>query len=329
MPRLPAPWYRTSRNRWYARMNGVQVPLDVTDPNDIQGAWAAFRKLLGLGESPAPVPAVVKTISALVPEYLSAVSHRVSSHTLAGYRSRLAWLSREFGTQSVHTLNPLDVERAANREPWSDGTRRWTLTVTTLFVRWSGRQDWRCRKPCPVSRGAEQVLSLDQFERVVSHCRGEFGPYLLFLWLTGCRPGEARTLTADAVDWQNGTASVREHKTRRRGKTRTLYLSGEALAVLKGQSRTSGHLFRRSDGKPFSRHGIMERWNRVAKLAGVYPLTCYCLRHSFATRALESGLSDTDVAALLGHSSTAILHRVYSHVSANARRLREVVSRVR
>ena len=55
----------------------------------------------------------------------------------------------------------------------------------------------------------------------------------------------------------------------------------------------------------------------------------YGYRHTFATEALASGVSDAQVAALLGHSSTATLHKHYSHLTSQATAMREALSRVR
>jgi integrase len=53
----------------------------------------------------------------------------------------------------------------------------------------------------------------------------------------------------------------------------------------------------------------------------------YALRHSWATRALESGVDAITVATLMGHSDTSTLARVYSHVGLNPAHLRQQVER--
>jgi hypothetical protein len=44
MPRKAAPWYRKARKMWFATIAGRQHPLNVTDPNDKEGAWEAYRR---------------------------------------------------------------------------------------------------------------------------------------------------------------------------------------------------------------------------------------------------------------------------------------------
>ena len=51
-------------------------------------------------------------------------------------------------------------------------------------------------------------------------------------------------------------------------------------------------------------------------------------RHSFATEALSAGVPDAVVAALLGHTSTEMVHAHYSHISENARLLQDAAEKV-
>ena len=137
-------------------------------------------------------------------------------------------------------------------------------------------------------------------------------------------------MTVDAVHWQERCAVLSEHKTAHRGKVRVIYLSDEALAILRGQQaeHPQGYLFRRPTGGRWTTHSVTQKFARVRRLAGV-KITAYGLHHSFATDARANGVPDAQVAALLGHSGTATLHRHYSHLTARAKALREALCRIR
>jgi integrase len=82
------------------------------------------------------------------------------------------------------------------------------------------------------------------------------------------------------------------------------------------------------DGK-LTAQAIGSRMRTLCRRAGLRRLTVYGYRHSFATDVLANGVPDATVAALLGHSSTAMLHKHYSHLTARADVLRKAASMVR
>lgn len=64
----------------------------------------------------------------------------------------------------------------------------------------------------------------------------------------------------------------------------------------------------------------------AAKVGTKYALTA--IRHSFATRMLESGMDHLSVAALLGHADGTMLAKVYSHVGQKTDFLRDELLKV-
>lgn len=55
----------------------------------------------------------------------------------------------------------------------------------------------------------------------------------------------------------------------------------------------------------------------------------YGHRHTFITDALAGGTPEAVTAALVGHTSTQVLHRFYSHLGSNAELLRKAACAVR
>lgn len=55
----------------------------------------------------------------------------------------------------------------------------------------------------------------------------------------------------------------------------------------------------------------------------------YGYRHTFATDALVSGVPDATVVTLLGHTSTTMLFKQYSHLTSRADVLRRTAATVR
>jgi integrase len=151
------------------------------------------------------------------------------------------------------------------------------------------------------------------------------------LWGTGVRPGEAAAITADNFDADAGLVRLKDHKTAHKGKARVIYLPPavvEILDRLKGRY-PSGPLLRNRCGRPWTGWAIVKAMQATRGRAGLPGKVAYGLRHTFATDALAAGVPDAQVAELLGHSGTAMLHRHYSHLVARSRVLRDALGQVR
>jgi integrase len=99
---------------------------------------------------------------------------------------------------------------------------------------------------------------------------------------------------------------------KRRGFTLSPEKVREVVASLKPERREGGQVVPKSEKDLLreARKKLMAR--EAAKLGTKYALTT--IRHSFATRLLESGVDHITVAALLGHADATMLARVYQHV---------------
>ena len=331
MARTPKPWYRKGRG-WMATINGEQIPLGITDAKDESGAWAALHKLVQGAVRDAISPTTTVKPGAVVDlatAFLEAKKPDVKARSLRGYGQYLKWLVKHFGTRTVEQLDLVLVRSQSAGEEWSDTHRANTHWLVNCFLRWCGRTD-SLPLPQRESRGGEAVIPEEVHRRILAETKGDFRALCSFLWLTGCRPGEATGLTAESVNWDASTVSLKKHKTRHKGKLRTLHLSTTALQVLADQALkydAAGFLFRGLRGRPLSLQAMTMRFERLSEAIG-RKVTSYCYRHSFATRALAAGESDTVVAALLGHSSTAMIHKHYSHTSEMGRTLTDAANRI-
>jgi len=341
MPKKAEPWYRSGRG-WYATLQGRQIPLNITDPNDREGALAAMRALLErlcassvAPEKPTAPPSAVRTVESAVADFLRRQKARISPGAYRQYHFALAvHLVRAFGPRVVRTLTAEEVETWADRPAWSDSTRNNNLGAAGTFLKWAG---WplALRRPAKESRGAETVLSDAQFAKVLAAYDGRFGqadfPALLkVLRETGARPQEIARLTVEAVDWPNTCATLREHKTKRHGAGRVIHFSAAAVAILVGQraKHGTGYLFRTRAGNPYGESIIKTLNQRISKRLGFRVIAYGLGRHSFATKALVSGVPDTVVAALLGHKTTKMVHSNYAHVAEQSRVLKDAVEKV-
>lgn len=146
-------------------------------------------------------------------------------------------------------------------------------------------------------------------------------PLVRFVLAVGCRPGEACYLRWDCIDFDRGTAELREHKTAKRtGEVRVVMLTPEAVAVLAGQKRLVPWVFPNRSGEPYTPAGVRSMLYKAGIRGGTYSL-----RHTAAQGWLDQGVAMEDVAGLLGHKDLRTV-TVYAQVRAD--RLRRVAASI-
>ncbi len=186
------------------------------------------------------------------------------------------------------------------------------------------------RKPQGLVR--DRVLSPEERQLILSSIRdSRFREYVTALTLTGARPGEVRRVAAENVDLERGCWVFLKHKTvKKTGKPRIVYLCPEALELTKKlmARNPEGALFRNTVGMPWSKNAIRLRFKKLRKLhPQLKGVISYTYRASFATDALEAGVPDATVAALLGHTQTNTLHRFYARLSQKIAHLQDAAAK--
>lgn len=190
------------------------------------------------------------------------------------------------------------------------------------------------RKPRAKSRGSQAVIDASEHERLLAAAPAYLRDVLFALHQTGCRPCEVLTVSAANFSADAGLWILHRHKTAHAtGKPRIIYLTPEMITLCRDLAAKypEGPLFRRRSGKPFPPAYYLARLvRRLRRRLGMREsVSPYGYRHSFATDALANGVPDAQVAELLGHSGTGMLHRHYAHLTARAKALREALTRVR
>lgn len=336
MARPNAPFYRQQRDKWYARVGGRILCLNVRGRSRRKEAMVAFARLL-VNQPPPAAPDAV-TVAQIVTAFLSDCKPRVSPACHRNYSLYLRPFARAMRSVAAVHLAPDRIEAYARAKPWSPTYRANFLATVTTCYRAAVRLRLLTVNPLPPlhrppreSRGAEATITQDEYEKLRSVADPLFRDYLTLLWGTGARPGEIAALTVEMVlANKGGIVPLRKHKGSHAGRHRCLILTGEALTVAtaRAQRLGSGLLFRGRNGV-LSAKAIGSRMEYWSRKAGIRRVIAYGFRHSFATDALCQGIPDATVAALLGHSGTGMLHQHYSHLVSRTRTLVAAAESVR
>jgi integrase len=125
----------------------------------------------------------------------------------------------------------------------------------------------------------------------------------------GLRAGEIANLLIGDIDWREGTVTLKGTKSRRQDILPLPIAAGQALADYLQHERPatpSPAIFvRRLDSRdiPITTAAVQKVIRRACKRAGLPDSGSHVLRHTLASRLLESGGSLKEVADVLRHRS--------------------------
>jgi len=311
-----------------------------TNKVDAKNVEEEHRRALRLGEihpnDPWPKPATIgpPIFRTFAKEFLA----YVKTHTKPGTHTFYSVCLDRLLTFAAIADAPLDaitgetVSRYArhrqevpeNSVVTVNGDLRTLRRVLHLAVEW-GRLD---RVPTihelPQSKGRDRVLSFAEEAKYLAKASENLRDAAILAVDTGMRPNSELfplkwadvDLTARAES-PCGVVHVRQGKTD--SAQRSLPLTPRAAEVLGRRKRLTeakGSAFVFA-GAGISGHVTsMQHPHKAAiEAAGLDKFEFYCWRHTFGTRAAQSGMDRFTLARLMGHSSPSVAARYYVHVT--------------
>jgi integrase len=337
--KIASPWFRESKRAWYVCIAGKQHALG----KDREEAFRRFHLLLaGAEPSPRkaePKPEATLTVGQLATAYWKDCERRLAANPLRVAKMFLDAFAGACGTLPAGSVRKHHVEAWLGKHPtWGDSTQHMAKTRLIALFRWSVEQELLSvnpiagiRKPPARSRGQDVVISPEPHARLMASAFPALRNVLFALHQSGARPGEVVSVTAADFHAEQSVWVLRKHKTAAKGKSRIVYLTPELVALCRelAQRYPKGPLFRNARGQPWHKIGVAKRLRELRERLGLRGIVPYGYRHSFATDALASGVPDAQVAELLGHQGTAMLHKHYAHLTARAQVLRAALDHVR
>ena len=188
-------------------------------------------------------------------------------------------------------------------------------------------------------------------EKIIAECQNHYyGMAIKFDFYTGLRAGELLGLTWDCINFDKNT--VRINKQVQRNKNFSKYAESKTILgfVYNTKTETSNRVikvlprlindlseyklqqdffkkklgqdyyrklnlvFPRQDGYFTDTGTFLDAFSRIQRKLEIPHRNVHAMRHTFATRALESGMKPIVVSRLLGHASIQITMDIYGHV---------------
>jgi integrase len=168
----------------------------------------------------------------------------------------------------------------------------------------------------PEGEGRERELTEVEEKTLLSHFKPAFADLFLAALHTGMRQGELVRL-----EWRqvNLADRVLDFQPTKRGKKRAVPIGEPLYHILarrKQTPSTSGRVFVKSDGEPWSKWAVGYHVNAACEAAGIQDFTFHDIRHTVATRLNRNGVQASYVQDLLGHKTASITRR-YTHTQTS------------
>jgi integrase len=162
-----------------------------------------------------------------------------------------------------------------------------------------------------------RVLSPEEEEGFLRNASPYIQDLVRFALGTGLRIGEILSLPWTSVDPKRGILTVFAPKTQR---LREVPINMEARKVLEAwwlAKKNDFVFYNPETGKPFV--DLKAGFALACRKAGISGVTWHTLRHTFASRLVNSGVDIVTVKELLGHSSISVTMR-YAHTNFESKR---------
>src|SRR5579863_1040441 len=255
------------------------------------------------------------------------VVKNASQRSVRGYIKNLLPL---FGPRTLAEITPkLIVQYKAKRYADGVGPAAINRELSTMRKAFNlAIREWEWCRDNPVSRVSREKennrrdrwLSYDEEAVLLAASATWLREIIIFALHTGMRMGEILALTWNGVDLFRRTVTVFRSKN---GERRTIPINETVLTLLKGRSKVralrNDLVFYGKACTPIDGHNLRRAFRTALKKTTIENFRFHDLRHTFATRLVQSGVDLYKVQRLLGHKSPLMTQRYAHHYPESLR----------
>ncbi|MGN1162547.1 MAG: tyrosine-type recombinase/integrase [Christensenellales bacterium] len=217
------------------------------------------------------------------------------------------------GTKSLRRINSQDLQEVFNN--MRNIPRQ--ATIAYIQVNACFEQAYRLNiishNPCLAvvikkdKGGKGRALTFDEERTLVEYLEKTNDPFREYVYLylsLGVRRSELLNIDGvDDVDRENNVVHIRGTKTE--GSDRCIQTLPEIIALIPLKHKAFS----------LSADKVNRKFKELCDLLGFEGITLHSLRHTFATRCIENGISEIVVQKWLGHASITMTLDRYTHIS--------------
>lgn len=189
-------------------------------------------------------------------------------------------------------------------------------------------KEWEWCRENPVSRVSmekennerDRWFTYEEEKRLLEASPLWLQEIIIFALNTGMRMGEILSLTWEGVDLFRKTATVFHSKN---GERRTIPINQTVFELLKAKSKVrsikTNLVFHDQAHTSMDAHNLRRAFRGAVKKVKIVDFHFHDLRHTFATRLIQSGVDIYKVQRLLGHKSPIMTQRYAHHYPESLR----------
>jgi integrase len=285
------------------------------------------------------IGARIPTLSEFAAEYLAYIRDvkQIRSHIRS--RQALAHFTRCYGNKKLSEITIEDID-VYKRRRFEDNAKPGTIARELAVVKnmfYQARKWHKFFGENPVSQSGvpevhnqvERILSPEEEQRLLEVSPPYLRNIIVTALNTGMRKMEILSLKWGYIDLESKVITLPQTNTKNK-KTRRIPVSSALRKTLREQKLMSGgseFVFPGKDSESGHPYGLYRSFTTACRRASISNLRFHDLRHTAATRIIESrkGISLDAVKRLLGHSAIKITER-YSHPESSIEEAVEILA---
>ena len=313
----------------------VQRSSKCKNKRDAEKVESAFRTQLTLGKIGIEPKRNIPTFEKAADDFLEWTKIKIGEATQKRYLYACLPLKAFFGKIKVNKIDAPAVEnyigwrksqksRKTGAPRTRDTVNREVIILKKILRRLVNARILRDNPALTVQQIAGNDLSFHviiykEEKAYLLACPQPLKDVAAMMLETGMRPIEVFRLRRDDVSLEKNSLQITQSKTK--ASIRQIHLSEKAKAILKARIERFDGVFLFPQNEKDGRNHVktLDVFHRRAINKLGFKFRLYDCRHTFATRALESGIDLLTLASLLGHANLKMVMR-YAHPSKERKR---------
>lgn len=290
------------------RSSGTTVKLQAQEFHDKLKAEFWQQKKLGA----KPVRSWQETVLRFLQETSDKRTHQQD-------KDKLLWLHPYLGHLTLNdiTVSVIDVIRQAKLKESSKSTVNRNLSLVRAILNRAIGWEWLDKAPkitmFKEPQGRTRFLTIAEVHRLLNELPEHVQDMVIFTLSCGLRYSNVLKLEWTQVDLKASHVWVAASNSKN-GKALSIPLNAQALAILTKQIGKHPQRVFTCDGMPIVRTNGRP-WRNALKRAGIIDFRWHDLRHTWASWAVQNGVTVFEVQHLGGWSSSRMVER-YAHLSS-------------